>query len=486
MESRRPGPGWAIALATLIAGLLIGAAGMAAFLGLGLNEIIARASGRAAPVLVEVTPTVAVQIIGGAAPGRRLVWRAPIALDSDTSEPDLLVVSRNYDRDSDTLLLYSPDAGQVRWESPPLGQNGNSWTIAFTAQTIIIADEDRLIGLSRADGGKLWEAPLTDRIFYNVCRDCLQTFGDVAVALTSDGVVQAFSAGRGAPLWSVRLREATRQLVRVGDMLGVPDSLAKGESEAGLFIYSPQDGVLQRTIEPACAREDDSYQDRPHYYDRIVVDRQVGALYWMLDSTACLLRVGAGTFGGELRIFNERFRNFDDDNVLAADGALYLSLDNQIVLVEPQGASRLLLEEEDYTLRPLEARADALLVLAQRTRGSARLELWLIDSQSGARRWARALTASDMISGPFDGGNVAAHLLADAVALIEQRADPDQIQIDLLSLENGTSTVSLPIQVADPSDTLRGVAWGERMAWATIDDLYGVSLESGATLTRWP
>lgn len=484
MESRRAGPGCAIALATLIVGVLIGAAGMAAFLGLGLNEIIARASGNAAPVLVAVTPTVPVQIVGGAAPGRRMVWRAPIALDSDTSEPDLLVVSRNYDRDSDTILLYSPDAGQVRWESPPLGTDATSWTVAFTDQTVVIADEARLVGLSRADGGKRWEAPLSDRIFYNVCRDCLQTFGDVVVALTADGVLQAYDANQGAPLWSLRLREATRQLVRVGDMVGVPDALSAENGDAGLFVYRPRDGALQRTIAPACTQQEGGYEDRPHYFDRIVADPQSGALYWMLDSAYCLLRVDAD--GGERRIFDRGFRSFGDDGALAADGALYLSTGKQIVLVDPQGAARPLIESEDYSLEPLEARGDALLVLASRTRGSSRLELWLVDRQGGARRWSRVLTADNPLSGPYDSGNFAAHLLGDAVALIERRGEPAQIQIELLSLENGTSVVSLPIQVADPENDIRGVAWGSRMAWAAIDELYGVSLEDGSTRSRWP
>lgn len=486
MESRRAGPGCLIALAVLIVGVLIGASGMTAFFGLGLSEILARAGGRAQPVLVVATPTVPVQIVGGAAAGRRMVLRSPIALDSDTSEPDLLVVSRNYDRDSDTIMLYSPDAGAIRWESAPLGGNGYSWQIAFSPQMIVVVDQAQMIGLSRADGAKIWEAPLTDELAYNICRDCLQTFGDAVVALTSDGVLQAFSISRGNPLWSARLHEATRQLVRVGDLVGVPDSLVKGDSEAGLFVYNPQDGSLERTIEPTCAGEVGSYEDRPHYYDPILVDPQSGALYWMLDSAYCLFRTGTGPLGGEQRIVNQKFRSFSEDRDLIADGALYLSTGEQIYLVDGQGAVRLLLEDEDYDLQPLEARGDVLLALARRTRGSSRLELWAVGVGSGERRWTRVLEANDPIVGSFDGGNFAVHITGNAVALIQQLDDPEHFQFELLDLENGTSRVNVPVQEADPGNDLRGIAWGNRMAWAAIDELYGVSLEDGQTLTRWP
>lgn len=486
MEQRSPRPGCIIALVALVLGVVAGASGMAAFLGVGLSELAARASGELAPVLREVTPTPATQIIGGAAPGGRLVWRAPIPLDSDTREPELLVVSRNHERKSDTLMLLSPDDGAIRWESAPLGEDGSSWVVAHSAQTVIIADGSRLVGLSRADGATAWEAPLTDKIFYNVCRDCLQVFGESVVALTDDGQLQAFNAERGTPLWSVRLNQATRQMLRVGELVGVPDSLSKDDSEAGLFLYSPSDGALVRTIEPSCAAEGSSYEDRPHYYDRIVADARSGALYWMLDSAYCLLRVGAGQFGGGQPTIDESFRSFDEDNALAADGSIYLSTGDALAVVDEQGAVRQLLRDEDYDLRPLEVGPGALLALAQRTRGSARLELWLIDPATGERRWAHPLTAHDPIDGPYDSGDFAAHIVGSSVALFEQLEEPEAVRFELISFADGASTVSAEVRVEDAGDYIRGVTWGSGTAWLALDELYGVSLESGATVSRWP
>ncbi|WP_129626686.1 PQQ-binding-like beta-propeller repeat protein [Candidatus Oscillochloris fontis] len=486
-EERRPPAGWIIPVVALLIGVLGGAFAMLSFLGLGMNEVIARMQGRAAPLLIEVTPTPVLHTVGGAAPGRRLVWRAPIPLDTDTSEPELLLISRNYDRDSDTLLLFSPLEGRVRWESPPMGTNGTSWLVAYSAATIIVADEARLIGLSRTDGSKVWEAPLTDRIFSNGCQDCLQVFGDVVVALSDDGQLQALNANKGTPLWVVRLHQTTRQLVRVGAMVGVPDSLEPDETEAGLFIYNPADGQLVRTIAPTCQHESQGYVDQPHYYDYILADPQSEALYWMLDSVNCLLRVGMGSFGGEERTFNPAFQNFEVKNTLVADGHIYLSSDQSIYTSDGQGQARLLTQAEDYNLRPLAARGSDLLVLAQRTRGSSRYELWLLDAQSGQQRWSRVLLGDDLVEDAiYDSGDTAVHLLASGVALIEQQADPEAISYELLNLNNGTSQVKKELRVEDAGDSLRGVTWGNQSVWLAVDELYAVDLTTGETQARWP
>jgi hypothetical protein len=275
-------------------------------------------------------------------------------------------------------------------------------------------------------------------------------------------------------------------MVRVSDLIGVPDSLSQDDSNAGLFVYNPVDGKLERTIEPVCKQDPSGYEDRPHYYDHILADQQAGALYWMLDSAHCLLRVGTGAAGGEQRIFNDGFQSIDEHNALVADGALYLSADKKIQVINANGEARLLISSEDYNLQPLEAKGDALLVLAQRTRGSSRLELWIIDLPSGKQRWARVLKAGDPISGPYDEGDFAAHLAGASVVLIEQQKEAKEVHFDLLSLKDGTSSVSTLIKVDDASSYIRGVTWGNHTAWIAMNELYGVSLEGGTTVSRWP
>lgn len=486
-QGRGPGLGCALAIVGLGLGLLLGAQLALGMVGLDLGYLLARMSGEA-PALVQATavptPLTAIQ---GAAPGGRMVWRAPIALDSDTREPDMLLISRNYDRGGDSIIYLSADERAARWESAPMGDNGNGWLVAFDADLIYVADKARLLGLGRADGALRWEAPLSDEISYSLCPSCLRAVGGAVVALSDDGVLQAFRGASGAPLWSVRLREATRQLVVLGDSVGAPDARPDADdSTAGLYLFNVADGSPARAIEPICAQPGSSWDDRPHFYDPIYSSPDGAELYWLLDSARCVARAGAsGLSAGEPLPLPESFSASSSNAVLAVDGALYLSDGDQIVAVGAD-AARELLAAEEYSLRPLAARAGTLLVEATRRRGSTRMELWAIDLESGARRWERVLAGTNPLAGPYDTADWAAALVGDSVALIEQRPDTQTMAYELISLADGTSRASAAIAVEDPDDDLRGLLVSRDAAYLVTDELYAVELSSGDTLYRLP
>ena len=110
----------------------------------------------------------------------------------------------------------------------------------------------------------------------------------------------------------------------------------------------------------------------------------------------------------------------------------------------------------------------------------------LMMSKTGERRWAHPLTAHDPIDGPYDSGDFAAHIVGGSVALFEQLEEPEAVRFELISLADGASTVSAEVRVEDAGDYIRGVTWGSGTAWLAMDELYAVSLESGATVSRWP
>lgn len=493
VDERRPGNvglGCALSLLVLLAGVVMGSALTLGMLGLGPGALLA---GRQAPTATPpaaTTPTVEppTALQGEAAPGRRLVWGSAIALDSDTREPDLLVVSRNYDRkpDSDSLAYLSPDAGAVRWESRPLGSNGNSWVVAYGDTMVLVADNARLVGLRRASGELAWEAPLTDGIAYSICRDCLQVFGEVVVALPQDGVLQAFDLATGAPRWSVRLRQPTRQLVRVGALVGVPDSLPDAPSYGSLYLYNPADGAPAGEILPSCTEAGGS-ERRISYYMDIGVDPTGRTLAWLVPSSpVCLVAydIPTGTLsrtrlegfkGGDLK---ERASLWSGDTLYLSDGARIYAVGAQ--------EQRLVLEAEDHAVRPLAASGSALLVEARRTRGSSRYELWALDLPSGERRWERVLEADDPRESARDIGDFVAGLVGDAVALVEQREAPEQIVYELIGLADGASRARAALAVRDPGDAIRGATWGRDHVFLSIDELYGVELSSGRTAYAWP
>jgi outer membrane protein assembly factor BamB len=481
--------GCVVGLITLLVGVVMGVVLTLSILGLGFDVLLRGASQGATPV-VAVVPTSArpEPMQGQAAPGRRLVWSAPVPLDSDTSDPDLLVISRNFDRepDNDTLTYLSPDRASVRWESQPLGENGNSWVVTYGDTMVLVADEARLVALRRDSGALAWEAPLTDAIAASICRDCLQVFDNVAVALPQDGVVQAFSVDTGAPLWSLRLREPTRQLVRVGALVGVPDELPDDPSYGALYLYDPRDGSPQGEIMPSC-EEQGGYERRVSYYMDVGYDPGGRTLAWLVPSSpVCLLSYDVAT-GTISRTTLEDFNTSDLDprNSLWAGDTLYLSDTDKIYAVGPQ-ERRLVISAEDYDLWPLAADGRVLLVEARRTRGSSRSELWVVETAGGRRLWERVLQGDDPLEREGDTGDFTATLLGDSVALVEQNGEAEQIVYELLGLIDGASRVRAVLTVEDADTYIRGVTWGRNHVFLSINELYGVELTSGRTAYTWP
>lgn len=488
MEGERgPGrlvPGCAVGLATLVAGVALGVALTLGWLGLGPGALLSGQAGAAATA----TPVRPTALQGQAAPGRRIIWSAPIPLDSDTRDPDLLVISHNYDREqgSDTIAYLSPDAGAVRWESPPLGERGNSWVVAYDDTMVMVAVETRLIGLRRASGEVAWEAPLTDAIARYLCHDCLQIVGATAVALPQDGILQAFDVATGAPRWSVRLRETTRQLVRVGALIGVPDSVPGSPGQGALYLYDPADGSPAGEILPSC-RAQNGYEQRVSYYADIGVDPAGRMLSWVVSSSpACLVTYDIAT-GALSRTWLDELGSGAGDrrNSLWAGDTLYLGDGDLIYAVGPQ-ERRLLLEAEGYDIRAVAANETALLVVAKRTRGSSRYELWALDRASGERRWGRVLVADDPAEYPGDYSDFVVGLVGNTVVLVEQHEEPEQIIYELIGLTDGASRARAALAVKDPDSVIRGATWGRDHVFLSIDELYGVELSSGRTAYAWP
>jgi hypothetical protein len=374
----------------------------------------------------------------------------------------------------------------VRWESQPLGENGNSWVVTYGDTMVFVANEARLFALRRETGEVAWEAPLTDSIADNICHECLQVFADVVVALPQDGELQAFEVATGAPRWSKRLREPTRQLVRVGDLVGAPDSLSTGDSSGALFLYQAADGTLAGKIEPTCAPPGGSEQGVSYYMDT-AVSPDGRTLAWLIGTTpVCLVSYDiASQKLSRTAMADYNSSDLGERTSLWAGDTLYLSDTDQIYAVGPQQA-RMLLRAEDYDLWPVAANANTLLVEARRSRGSSRYELWAVDLGSGERRWAHVLEADDPMEYRNDTADFVATLVGDSVALVEQHAEPEQVVFELLGLNDGASRARATLSVNDAGSFIRGAIWGNAHVFLTIDELYGVELSSGRTVSHWP
>lgn len=496
MEERRGNlarRGCIYAILTLVVGVGVGVGLTLALLGLSWGVLAGRVfSPETAPVIsVSATATPRPQAIqGDVAPGRRFTTRAPIPLDTDTDVPDVLLTSRNYDRNTSTLVYLSVDEGRARWESPPLSPDNDeySWSIAAGDEVVVVAVGARLIGLNRATGAQLWEAPLTDSIGASICKPCLRVFGDVVVGLAEDGELQAFSLATGAPRWSVRLRETTRQIVAVGGLVGVLDSPPDDTGGSVLRLFEPADGAEQEAFRPTCSDRGGSSSSSPGYYNRVHEDPRGRLLVWIVGtSPPCLISFGTESRQLVGRVYLDGFNDYDPepDQLLWAGDTLYLSDGAGLIAVDAQGV-RAMTRAEDYRLSPLAASGESLVVLARRERGSSRFELWALDSASGARHWERVLDATDPLIGESDSGTFTAAIVGDALALLEQREEPEAMGFELIDLRDGTSRVRGPLGVEEPGDDMRGAVWGGKQLLLVTDEIYTVELATGTVRSSWP
>ncbi|HWQ12704.1 MAG TPA: PQQ-binding-like beta-propeller repeat protein [Roseiflexaceae bacterium] len=416
------------------------------------------------------------------------VREIPLPLDSDTATPDvLLTVQRSVDgRTTYTLAYLQGDSRTVRWESQPLSERSYERRIAVGPQHIYLADGTRLLALARRDGARAWERTLSDTIL-NVCRDCLQLVGGSLIALTQDGVLQAFDASGGRPAWSVRLNETPRQLVALGDAVGVLDYATPGGGGATLLLFTP-DGRRLRPADSACPGRNPEYFQRPGIYDRLYPDVRGEAVYLVVDgSEGCVIRVGpGGAADWTTPTASTALESWSDGELLMTPEALFAGEDHALVSLDARtGALRQVVQSDDYELTPLAARDGVLVVEAIRTRGSRRAELWGVDIAGGQRRWGHVLLGQDRFVSDMDGGDWAGQLVPGGFALIQAPQGAEQLQIDILRLTDGAPLASATLP-RENSASWEGVAWTDRVAWVTFDRTYVVDLASATLRYAWP
>jgi hypothetical protein len=209
----------------------------------------------------------------------------------------------------------------------------------------------------------------------------------------------------------------------------------------------------------------------------------------MIDSSpACILSLSTASAQLAGRVFIEEFSGYaiGVDQLVWLGDTLFVSDGDAVFAVEPDGA-RLLIGSEEYQLAPIGAAGDSLMLLALRERGSARFELWSVDTTTGERRWERVLEARDpLLDDVSDTGTFAVVVQDTSLLLIEQRGDPETLTYEQIGLRDGVSRTRTALGVADPGDSIRGVVWGRDRFVLVNDALYTFELATGSVQTQWP
>ncbi len=429
-------------------------------------------------------------------------WARMLPSDNDT-QPDLVGVTHNSD-DTVRLVYVDFDATPpLRWQSEGLSDDAsyvyNPMSVDRTL--IYLAYKDQLTVFSRQDGDIAWQIALSDEVSH-ACQDCLQPFGDWLVALTTDGQLNGIKAQSGELGWSLRLTTTPRQLLNLADRVGVPDEGAgpSGEEEVvGINVYDPASGDLIQRFVPQCPNE--PFPNDPQelgLYDPVLLSDDGKGLYvpagffgpgciqkW---DTASLSQVWQTTMPIEL------VRSLEPETHLLTEKALYLSYDDSLsVLNLSDGTYRELFSSPDYNLFPLAAQDDTLVILAERTRGSRRHELWGIDLAEGSRRWQFNPSAEAFYEGDssvvYEEGLWAVGMRFGQVVVLEAFAEPVKLTFTLLNLADGSQEGASELSLDGDSSSywFQVLGWHDDQVYLEIDgQLRLIDVTTATQVAAWP
>ena len=416
--------------------------------------------------------------------------------DNDSS-PDVLAAASFSD---DTQRVYYIDFESqpaLRWISPPLVDATYVYNEFIVDQTAVYYSYGtEIIAFNRQSGEQLWDTTLSDEIQFSICEDCFLEIGTRIVALTADGQLQALDRQTGSPAWSVRLTESPRQIIEYG---GSPAVLDRVDGEIVLEIFDPLDGSRSGRLAPECPNEIFTNDpQRPYIYDRIWVSPDRASFFipmgaydpgclqrWTPDGTSPVWQTSVPT---------EAVRSVDEADTLFSQETIFVAADHTIYTFRiSDGAFGEAYTNSDYTFQPIAAVENILLLQADRTRGSARQEIWVLDTTSGEVLWTIVPEADNRLS---DGSDVAyttglwwAGLNGETASLLEIYGEGLPARLQTFDLRSGAEQKETQMNLAEQDFSIWVSLLGARAneVWLMVDDrVVVIGLRDGVVLRTWP
>jgi outer membrane protein assembly factor BamB len=416
--------------------------------------------------------------------------------DNDT-RPDVIAVARYADETKRMVYVDFDSDPALRWVSEHLGEGSDYLNNATTHNHthVYLAHETTLTALDRGYGTITWQAYLSDEIS-NSCQDCLQVYGDILVALTSDGQLSGFDPQTGGTIWNLRLVKTPRQLMNLAGRVGVLD---EENDDVGIHVYTPESGNLLQRMVPTCPN--DVFPGSPQtlgIYDPVFISSDGERMYVPIHGydPGCIQYWDAAslTHIWEKTIPNEVLDGLDWGSHLFTDEALYTSDGPNLFAIHLEdGGYGKAFSAPDYDLTPIGAQAGVVLVWAERTRGTTQHSLLGIDPGSMTKLWEFNPTAEEIDE---TGSNVVhdegiwyANAIPDKVAIFEAFRDPAYAIITVLNPLDGSSVSSNSVPFDDSSSSywLQILGWHEdRMYVVTDNQIRLIDGDTGEQLGVWP
>ncbi len=449
------------------------------------------------PLWAIVSVILILSLLGGCKFSGRRVRGPAVVLPADPAggAPDLLAVNwQPTEEDEVFYLTYLAPAGKgwrPRWEiRRPQVDGWYEPRVVYDEGTVYAITGDRLLALGREDGEIAWEISLTD-LTSTSCTHCLQLMGNRLVVLTADYTLHGIDPGSGEIAWQVRLNDSStahRGFWQLDGQVVLVDRDAE-DNRPALYAYRPDDGSLIRRLPPTCP---DGYQSPRFDADEVFFRQDVAGNGQAILLVECGepavqewdLRTGELAWSA---LLPEGVRG-EPDSVLFGRRSLYLVEDGNLVTIAlNDGAGRLLAQpiDPDHKISLLAEEGEGLIAWAERTRGTARYELWGL-SPAGKPAWRYAAQVEDLLNVDQHWAEGVMVAGPDGLYLIQVlEGEPDKMLVELIDPQMGTVAQQSSVKLEYAG--LDAAVWHGNRGYLTASGrLWVLDLTSGEVTKGWP
>jgi outer membrane protein assembly factor BamB len=357
---------------------------------------------------------------------------------------------------TNVLRRVDPINHRVLWSSTNLNNtSGESADIVAGTNQVFAIFGTTVLALDPNTGRQLWQASLSNGLATPCDSGCAVLVGSRLVALSKDGVVQAFDAATGAQTWSKRLNSTPRWLEAAGSSVLVDDISGAGPALVVLDIDA-QTGTA-RTIAPSCAPSADPIGPaRPTEESELFVSPDGAALTVLIaDSSGCVVQYGVSN-GSQM------WQTPPDQNT----ARIPFSLTGQSALVDAQnlvwtndenggmqvfalnratGAIRQLVDDKRNNLQLVGIVGTTLVIKATPRFDPQKPATVGVDLATGVQRWQAASRVT------VSGDNQGALVTSRSPIIVSCNSNANTCKFEAIDSQTGTVVGSSTV-TADPAE----------------------------------
>lgn len=410
-------------------------------------------------------------------------------LPRDGAGADILAYMYHPDSSRYSLALIDGGSHAARWHSPLLSKDAYQGEFALGDDLVFLTDKTQLLALRRRDGTLAWQASLAVEP-NSGCATCLRMLGKQVAVLEKDSTIEVFDGQSGQPAWHQRMPGGAYHLTAAGDRIIMFVEEAKQPTQ--LQFLDPATGKPSLQLQPECPSAHPGFdKERPNENTTTMLFNADSTRMYMMFGFFARCVQGWDLTNGKLlwqtALTDQQLTgSWDPNQPVFDDTTIYTSNYGQVwALNTSDGTVRELINDKEYSLKPIVQRDGTLIVLAAPTWDSQRQELWGLDVQSGARRWQQKLQAHQLRSGG-SSGDWEERLTPQGLLVAQVLRDESQLIVATLDVSTGESISRQQHDLTDlHMPSLRASLWADDIGWLMLDNqVVAIDLKTGAISYR--